>query len=70
MFYENYYYGMNIVWWIAWIILIFWIFAIPVAIPGQRKRADSTLQILQKRFAAGEITTDDYFEKKKIIEKG
>ena len=70
MFYENYYWGMNLVWWIAWIILLFWIFAIPVAIPGQRKRPDSALHILQKRFAAGEITTDDYREKKKILEKG
>jgi len=67
MFYENYYWGMNLVWWIIWILLLFWIFAIPVAIPGQRKRADSALDILQKRFAAGEITTDDYREKKKIL---
>ena len=70
MFYENYYWGMNLVWWIIWILLLFWIFAIPIAIPGQRKRADSPLHILQKRYAAGEITTDDYQEKKKILLKG
>ncbi|MDO9255349.1 MAG: SHOCT domain-containing protein [Bacteroidales bacterium] len=67
MFYENYYWGMNLVWWIIWILLLFWIFAIPVAIPGQRKRSDSPIHILQKRYAAGEITTDDYMEKKKIL---
>jgi len=70
MFYETYYWGMNLVWWIVWILLLFWIFAIPIAIPGQRKRADSPLHILQKRYAAGEITTDDYQEKKKILLKG
>jgi putative membrane protein len=70
MFYETYYWGMNLVWWIVWILLLFWIFAIPVSIPGQRNRADSPLHILQKRYAAGEITTDDYQEKKKILLKG
>jgi len=69
MFYETYYWGMNLVWWIVWILLFFWIFAVPIAIPGQRKRADSPLDILQKRYAAGEITTDDYQEKKKMLEK-
>ena len=69
MFYETYYWGMNLVWWIVWILLLFWIFAVPIAIPGQRKRADSPLHILQKRYAAGEITLDDYQEKKKMLEK-
>lgn len=70
MFYENYYWGMNLVWWIVWVLLLFWIFAIPVAIPGQRRRPDSPLHILQKRFAAGEITIDDYKEKRKILDQG
>ena len=69
MFYENYYWGMHLGWWIVWILLLFWIFAIPVPIPGQRKRADTPLHILQKRYAAGEITTDEYQEKKKILEE-
>jgi putative membrane protein len=31
-------------------------------------KKDSPLDILQKRFAAGEITTEEYQEKKKILE--
>jgi len=69
MFYENYYWGMSFFWWIIWGGLLVWIFAIPYDIPFQRnKTKPSALDILQKRFAAGEISKDEYYEKKTIIE--
>lgn len=70
MFYENYYWGMNLVWWMIWLILLFWIFATPYNIPGQRANKVTAFSILQKRFASGEITTEEYNEKLKILEKG
>ncbi len=48
-------------------MLLFWIFALPYDIPGQRNRKDSALDILQKQFALGQITKDEYQEKKKLI---
>ncbi len=67
--YEGYHYwGMHWVWWILWVILILWIFAIPYDIPGQRKKKDSPLDILKRRFASGEISNEEYEEKKKIFE--
>jgi len=68
MFYNSNYWGMNLIWWIIWMIMIFWIFATPYNIPGQRTRKDSPLDILQKRFASGQITNDEYQENKKILE--
>jgi putative membrane protein len=68
MFYNNYYGGMALVWWAVWIIFIIWIFATPYDIPGQRRKKDTPLDILKKRFANGEITEKDYYEKKSIIE--
>lgn len=66
--YEGYHYwGMHLVWWIVWMILIFWIFAIPYNIPGQRAKKDTPLDILEKRFALGEIKKEEYMEKKKLI---
>lgn len=67
--YENYYWGMNIIWWVLWVILLFWIFAIPYDVPGQRKRKDSPYDILQKRYAAGHISESEYYDKKKILEE-
>jgi len=68
MFYSGNYWGMNLIWWVIWMIMIFWIFATPYNIPGQRTKKDSPLDILQKRFAAGQINNDEYQEKKKILE--
>ncbi len=67
MHYENFG-GMHLIWWFLWIIMLVWIFATPWNIPGQRTRKDTPLDILKKRFAAGEISKEEYEEKKKIIE--
>jgi putative membrane protein len=68
MFYYGNFGGMNFIWWLVWLILIFWIFATPYNIPGQRMKKNSPLDILQKRFASGQITNDEYQERKKILE--
>lgn len=67
MFYNNYYGGMDIIWWFIWMVMIFWIFATPYDIPGQRRRKDAPLDILQKRFASGQITNEEYQESKRIL---
>jgi putative membrane protein len=66
--YNTYFVGMHWVWWIVWIFLLFWIFALPYNVPGQRMRRESPLDILQRRFASGEITNEEYQEKKRILE--
>ncbi len=67
MFYESYYWGMNLIWWIVWVVLLFWIFAIPYGIPGERKRRDSPLNILQRRFVSGQISAQEYHDMKKQL---
>ena len=69
MLYDGYHFlGMHLVWWFVWVLLLFWIFAIPYNIPGQRRRKDSPLEILRRRFASGQITLEEYQEKKKMLE--
>lgn len=67
MLYNNYYWGMNFIWWFVWVIILIWIFATPYEIPGQRRKKDSALDILQKRFAMGQITNTEYQERKKVL---
>ena len=69
MYYENYYWGMNLIWWILWIILLFWIFVIPYDIPGQKRKKDSAHDILNKRYANGDISIAKYKNKRKNIEE-
>lgn len=69
--YSNYYFfGMHLVWWVLWLTLLTWVFIIPYDIPGQRKQKDSPLDILKKRLAAGQITNEEYIQKKNLIDQG
>jgi putative membrane protein len=67
MFYNSYFGGMHLFWWIVWIILLFWIFATPYRIPFERMKNDSPLDILKRRFASGQITNEEYQERKTIL---
>ncbi len=69
MFHDGYqFWGMHLVWWFLWFVFIFWIFATPYDVTGQRKKKDSPLDILQKRFASGQITKEEYQEHRRILE--
>lgn len=63
-----YWWGMNGIWWVIWIVLLVWIFAIPYGIPGQRCRKDMPLDILKKRLAKGEISKAEYEDLKGYLE--
>lgn len=70
MGYNDYHFwGMHLVWWFVWVIAIFWIFVTPYNIPGQRMKKNSPLDILKKRLAIGEISTAEYEESKKILDR-
>ena len=68
MIHEGGFWGMHLIWWFIWMAMLVWIFAVPYEIPGQRRKKDSPLDILQKRFASGQIDNQEYQEKKKILE--
>lgn len=61
------FWGMDMIWWFMWIVLMIWIFAIPYNIPGQRSVKDSPLNILKRRFASGEINKEEYEESRLIL---
>ena len=64
------FWGMHLAWWVIWGALIFWIYATPYDVPGQRSKKNTPLDVLKKRFAAGQISNDEYREKKKLLEGG
>jgi putative membrane protein len=69
MYYENYYFGINLIWWGLGIILLFFIFLIPFDTTKQRRKKESTYNLLQKQFIVGEITESNYNEKKKNLQE-
>jgi putative membrane protein len=69
MFYDMYYFGMNPIWWSVWMLILFWIFVTPYDIPGQRSRTETPFELLQKRFATGELSLQEYNELKQKFKK-
>lgn len=63
------FWGMHLVWWIVWVVLLVWIFITPWDVPGQRKRPDGPLDILRKRYASGEIGREQFEKMKKDLEE-
>ena len=65
-----YWWGMSFIWWMFWIALIAVFFSL--ATPVRRSNArfyDDPLSILRRRYAAGEITTVEYQERKLQLER-
>ncbi len=70
MFYDTGWFGMHMFWWFFWILLIvsFFSFSIPVSRRKARLNQLTPMDILQRRYASGEITTADYEERKMRLE--
>jgi putative membrane protein len=67
--YEGYHFwGMHLVWWFIWLVFIFWIFAIPYNIPGQRSKKEAPLDLLKRRFTSGQISKEEYLESKQLLQ--
>lgn len=64
-----YFGGMHGIWWILWIILLFWIFLVPWPTPAQRRRLkkDRAMDALRERYARGEISDEEFEQKKKVL---
>lgn len=57
--------GMYSYWWVFWLIL--WICFFSFMMPVRRttyRQMQSPLQLLQRRYAAGEITSEEYEERR------
>ncbi len=60
------FFGMHAFWWMFWVafVILGFSFFDPVPKVQSKNRKDGPLEILQKRFARGEISATDYEERK------
>jgi putative membrane protein len=64
------FFGMHAFWWLFWVVLIVVFFA--VILPGARTTrppSHTPLERLQERYANGEISTEEYEERKRTLER-
>ena len=69
MGHNNYiFWGMHFVWWLVWFIALIFLFIAFFRFSGQMKSLkEKPLEILQKRFAAGQISRIEYLKDREII---
>lgn len=68
--YNGFYFeGMHFIEWFLWALLLFWILFTPYTISGQKGKKDSSIDILKKRYSSGSNTTEEFKEKKQIIDE-
>jgi len=59
------FWGMSVFWWLFWVALIaiFFTFVAPVPRSRARQMHETPLDILRRRYASGELTTEEYEER-------
>ena len=61
--------GIGWIWWALGLILIIWLFfANRKTLPDIGEKKDKHMDVLNKRYAAGEISKEEYLEKKHVLE--
>lgn len=63
------FWGMHFFWWLFWIIGIVALFSLFAPVPRSQRHQATPLEILQRRYAAGDITSEDYEERKAKLEQ-
>lgn len=62
--------GMHFFWWVFWIVLIMTAFATVTPVPkSQMKYGERALDILRRRYATGKISTEDYEQRRAVLER-
>ena len=62
------FFGMHAFWWLFWIVLFAVALSLFTPVPKQEARSRGTpLDILQRRMAAGEISTEEYERRRAIL---
>jgi len=57
------FWGMHVFWWLFWVAVIVVLF-LPLTPVSRGRRRETPLEVLQRRYAAGEISTEEYEERK------
>lgn len=62
------FWGMHFFWWFFWVAIVVMLFT-PITPISVSRRRDTPLEILQRRYAAGEISMQEYEERKATLER-
>ena len=64
----GHFWGMHFFWWLFWVAAIMLLFS-PITPVSRGRRRETPLEVLQRRYAAGEVSTQEYEERKTALER-
>ena len=62
------FWGMHFFWWLFWVVAIMLLFS-PITPISNGRRWQTPIEVLQRRYAAGEISTAEYEERKAKLDR-
>jgi putative membrane protein len=64
-------FGMHVFWWIFWVIVIVAVVYLFLRASGDTRQAqrESPHEVLRRRYAAGELSTPEYEERKAVLDR-
>ena len=64
------FFGMHILWWAFWILVILGLAATMTPVPkSQMRSGERALDILRRRYAGGQFSTEEYERRKAVLER-
>jgi len=65
---KGYFYVSHGIWWVFWLAILIIAYLMLKAYLDNKKEKDSSLKILKRKYALGEISTEEYEERKRVLE--
>lgn len=59
---------MHAFWWLFWVVVVAAAFFLFQAPAGRTARRETPLELLQRRYAAGEMSKEEFEERKRTLE--
>ena len=66
---EWHYFGMHGFWWLFWVVILIAIFLVLKPNLISKKGKDSSLEILRGKYASGDISKEEFEERKRVLEE-
>ena len=65
---DGWFLGMHLLWWLFWILLIIGFVSLFTPMPKREAKQRATpLDLLQRRYVAGEISTEEYEQRRAVL---
>ena len=64
----GHFWGMHFFWWLFWVAAIMLLFS-PITPVSRGRSRETPLEVLQRRYATGEVSTPEYEERKTALER-